>query len=84
MQGDKSFATSAKHALGEIFAPSRKAKTSVTSNTLTGYSPSPYTVRRGTLGSLGQRTPTPSPRLDERRLSMKSLSTSSHLSVRCE
>jgi len=79
---ETNFATNAKNALGEIFATSRKSKASVTSNTLTGYTSSPYSVRRGTLGSIGQRTPTPSPRIDDRRQSLHSSSTVSHLSVR--
>ncbi|XP_018673272.2 uncharacterized protein LOC100179610 [Ciona intestinalis] len=74
---ETSFSSAAKTTLNEIFASSRKSRASIGSNTLTGFSSSPYAVRRGTLGSLA-RSPSPSPRVsdDETMLSVRSQSNS--------
>ncbi|XP_076799589.1 uncharacterized protein LOC143444284 [Clavelina lepadiformis] len=60
----ESFTTAARNTLSEIFATSRKPKDCDGTSTLTGFASSPYAVRRGTLGSLGPRTPTPSTRME--------------------
>uniref|UniRef100_H2Y8L6 Ion transport domain-containing protein n=1 Tax=Ciona savignyi TaxID=51511 RepID=H2Y8L6_CIOSA len=85
-QVDATLSTTAKNKLNEIFASSRKSRASIGSNTLTGFSSSPFEVRRGTLGSLARST-TPSPRVsdDETMLSVRSQSNSPRRrSVRCE
>nr|CAB3227396.1 probable voltage-dependent N-type calcium channel subunit alpha-1B [Phallusia mammillata] len=61
--------SAAKNTFREIFASSRNPRLSVGSGTLNDFASSPYSVRRGTLGSLGTRTPTPTPRLEHENLS---------------